>query len=225
MSVSEMQSAVAHELNNPLAALVNYLRSAKLLLAQSPGASEPLRSTIEKADAEATRSIEVLRNLRNLYRGGTAQRRSLDPKKSILEVVAGLRNRLQAADISWELDMPATVPLVVADPLQLSMVMQNLLDNAVDATAASAGPQRKIVVNVAQRSSELVIQVNDSGSGIPGELAAQLFRPVLSSKPGGLGLGLAICRALVEGSDGRIWLVRTGAAGTQIAFSLPVQAQ
>jgi signal transduction histidine kinase len=121
--------------------------------------------------------------------------------------------------------MPATVPLVVADPLQLSMVMQNLLDNAVDATAASAGPQRKIVVNVAQRSSELVIQVNDSGSGIPGELAAQLFRPVLSSKPGGLGLGLAICRALVEGSDGRIWLVRTGAAGTQIAFSLPVQAQ
>jgi signal transduction histidine kinase len=139
-----------------------------------------------------------------------------------VEGLAAMQIKLRAAGMDADLEVEADLPLIAADPLQLSMVLQNLLANAYDAVCSS-GPRRgRIAVVVTRRANDVIFSVEDSGCGIPERLHDQIFRPVTSTKSTGMGLGLAICRSLVEANEGRIWLVRSDASGTCIAFSIPL---
>jgi two-component system, LuxR family, sensor kinase FixL len=217
-----MNSAIGHELNNPLAALVNYLRSASLI-AESPGFDHGvLQSTLNKAQGEATRSINVVRKLREFFRSGVVRRERLDPRVLATDAVAAVQMRFRQANITAVVETSPDTPSVEADPLQLVMVLQNLLSNAYDAVNAIESGPRRVAVAVAHSGDEVRFSVTDTGSGIPQELRDQLFRPVSSTKAVGMGLGLAICCSLVEANDGRISLLHSGAEGTSIAFWIPV---
>lgn len=222
MAVSEMNSAIGHELNNPLAALLNYLRSASLI-AESPEFDHAvLQRTLDKAQGEATRSINVVKKLREFFRSGVVRRERLDPKALAADAAAAAQLRFRHANITTVVETSPDTPLVEADPLQLVMVLQNLLSNAYDAVqTAESGPKR-VAVAVTHSGTEVMFSVTDTGSGIPEGLRDRLFRPVSSSKAVGMGLGLAICRSLVEANDGRISLLHSGAEGTSIAFWIPV---
>jgi two-component system sensor kinase FixL len=113
------------------------------------------------------------------------------------------------------------VPHVEADPLQLVMVLQNLLANAYDAVQAAGLRSKRVAVAVTPSGGDVMFTVTDTGRGIPDSLRDRLFRPVSSTKAVGMGLGLAICRSLVEANDGRISLLHSGAEGTSIAFWIP----
>jgi two-component system, LuxR family, sensor kinase FixL len=222
MSVSELTSVIGHELNNPLAALVNYLRSATLIL-DLPGFDRAsLQSTLDKAKGEATRSVNVVKKLREFYRSGIVRREPVEPRKLAAEALAAMQTKMRSAGITAALEAEADLPLIAADPLQLSMVLQNLLANAYDAAYGSELRRGKIALAVTRRANEIVFSVEDSGPGIPEKLRDQIFRPVTSTKSAGMGLGLAICRSLVEANEGRIWLVRSDESGTCIAFSIPL---
>ena len=125
--------------------------------------------------------------------------------------------------MSYSLEAAPKLPKVLADPLQLSMVLQNLLLNAIDAMSDQAARRRKIVIRLLPVAATVEVHVIDNGPGMPASISEQLFRPLSSPKAAGMGLGLAICRALVEANEGRIWLVSTGAEGTEIGFALPAQ--
>jgi two-component system sensor kinase FixL len=222
MAVSELTSAIGHELNNPLAALVNYMRSASLILDSPNFDRASLQSVLAKAQGEATRSVNVVRKLRDFIRSGAMRRESLDPRQLATEAIAAMQVKMRTAGIIAVLVTEADLPLIAADSLQLSMVLQNLLANAYDAVYGSDQRRGKITVAVARRENEIMFSVEDSGPGIEGHLRDQIFRPVTSTKSTGMGLGLAICRSLVEANEGRIWLVRSDSGGTCIAFSIPL---
>jgi two-component system sensor kinase FixL len=224
MAVSEMNSAIGHELNNPLAALVNYLRSASLIV-ESPGFDHAvLQRTLGKAQGEATRSVNVVRKLREFFRSGVVRRERVDPKVLAADAVAAVQMRFRQANLTAVLETSPYTPFVEADPLQLVMVLQNLLSNAYDAVQATESGPRRVSVAVTHSGTEVMFSVTDTGAGIPDELRDRLFRPVSSTKAVGMGLGLAICRSLVEANDGRISLLRSGAEGTTIGFWIPVAA-
>jgi two-component system sensor kinase FixL len=222
MAVSEMNSAIGHELNNPLAALVNYLRSASLMLELPSLDRASLQAALDKAQGEATRSVNVVRKLREFFRSGVVRPQPLDPKKLASEAMAATQLKFRNAGIAVAVEAPADLPLLVADPLQLSMILQNLLANAYDAVQDVGSRRGRVAVVVTRGADDVTFSVEDSGPGIPESMRDQIFRPISSGKPGGMGLGLAICRALVEANDGRIWLVRSDGEGTCIAFSIPL---
>jgi two-component system sensor kinase FixL len=224
MAVSEMTSAIGHELNNPLAALVNYLRSASLMLELPNFDRASLRGALDKAQNEATRSVNVIRKLREFFRSGVVRRHPLDPRQLAAEAVTAMQPKIRSAGITIALKTDDKLPLVAADPLQISMVLQNLLANAYDAVHGSNPRRGKIAVAVTRRANEIVFSVEDSGPGIAAPQRDEIFRPVTSTKSAGMGLGLAICRSLVEANEGRIWLVRSDEGGTCIAFSIPLAA-
>jgi two-component system sensor kinase FixL len=222
MAVSEMNSAIGHELNNPLAALVNYLRSASLIM-ESPGFDHAvLQRALDKARGEATRSVTVVRKLREFFRAGVVRRERIDPKVLAADAVAAVQMRFRQANFTPVVEVSPHIPPIEADPLQLVMVLQNLLSNAYDAVQATASGPRRVTVAVAHSGAEVMFSVTDTGAGIPDALRDQLFRPLTSTKAVGMGLGLAICRSLVEANNGRISLLRSGAEGTTIAFWIPV---
>jgi two-component system, LuxR family, sensor kinase FixL len=225
MAVSEMNSAIGHELNNPLAALVNYLRSASLIV-QSPGFDlAVLQRTLDKAHGEATRSVNVIRKLREFFRAGVVRRERLDPKTVAAEALAAVQMRFRQADIAAVLEPSPDLPVIDADPLQLVMVLQNLLANAFDAVQSSPMGPKRVSVSVTPNGDDVMFTISDTGVGIPVEVRDRLFRPVTSTKVVGMGLGLAICRSLIEANDGRISLLRSGAEGTSIAFWIPIAAR
>jgi two-component system sensor kinase FixL len=222
MAVSELNAAIGHELNNPLAALVNYLRSASLML-ELPGFDRvSLQNTLVKAHGEATRSINVLRKLREFFRSGIVRPESVDPRMLAAEALDAMQVRFRQANIAAVVEASADIPLIEADPLQVAMVLQNLLANAYDAVQACGAERGRIVIGVAHIGNEVLMTVSDTGTGIPDALRDRLFRPVDSTKPAGMGLGLAICRSLVEANYGRISVVRSGVDGTCIGFYIPV---
>jgi len=225
MSVSEMNSAIGHELNNPLAALVNYLRSASLLLERPSLDRESLEQALNKAQDEATRSVNVVRKLREFFRSGGVRRQPLDPRKLVAEALTAVQPKFRAAGIAAVVEAAADLPPVMADPLQLSMVFQNLLSNAYDAVHESGSRRGKVAMVVTLGAGDVTFSVEDSGPGISEPLRGQIFHPLSSPKPAGMGLGLAICRSLVEANDGRIWLARSDAHGTSIAFSIPLETR
>jgi two-component system sensor kinase FixL len=225
MAVSEMNSAIGHELNNPLAALVNYLRSASLIV-QSPGFDHAvLQRTLDKAHGEATRSVNVIRKLREFFRAGVVRRESFDPKTVAAEALAAVQLRFRQADIAAVLEASPDLPLVDADPLQLVMVLQNLLTNAYDAVQSTVMGSKRVSVSVTRNGDDVMFTITDTGAGIPAEVRDRLFRPVSSTKTVGMGLGLAICRSLIEANDGRISLLRSGDDGTSIAFWIPIAVE
>ncbi len=225
MAVSEMNSAIGHELNNPLAALVNYLRSASLMLDESNLDRAALHRTFDKAQTEAARSVSVVRKLREFFRSGAMRRQPLEPRKIAAEALAAMQLKFRNAGIASVIEAPADLPLVAADPLHLSMVLQNLLANAYDAVQEAGSRRGRVAVVVTRGAGEVTFRVEDSGPGISEPVRELLFRPLTSLKSGGMGLGLAICRSLVEANQGRIWLERSDAGGTSIAFSIPLGMQ
>ena len=224
VAVSELNAAIGHELNNPLAALVNYLRSANLILELPNLDRVLLRGALDKALGEANRTVDVLRRLRAFFRYGAIHCQTVDPKKIAAECLGNMQTKLRGAGIVADLQVQPGLPEVRADPLQLSMVLQNLLANAYDALSGADSRRKSIAVVLTHDSSEVQCRIEDTGPGLPDAGRDQIFRAVSTSKPGGMGLGLAICRSLVEANEGRIWLDRSDAEGTCIVFSLPIVA-
>jgi two-component system sensor kinase FixL len=222
MAVSEMNAAIGHELNNPLAALINYLTSANLLLKLPVLDRALLQSALVKAHGEATRSINVLRKLREFFRAGVVRREIVNPRKLASDGLAAMQVKFRQANITAAVEIAAELPDIEADPLQVAMVLQNLLANAYDAVQAAGSERRKVTIGATQKGNEVMLSVADSGTGIPDALLDRIFRPVSSTKAVGMGLGLAICRSLVEANDGRIAVLRSDRDGTCIGFYIPL---
>lgn len=224
-AMGEMASTLAHELNQPLSAIANYLQgSRRLLEGISDERSTALRDAMDKAADQAMRAGQIIRRLRDFASRGESERRVESITKLVEEASALALVGVKDRGIRVRFQFDPTVDLVLADRVQIQQVLLNLILNAMDAMETSQ--IRDLVVAIAAADDRYVrISVTDSGSGIAPEIAEQLFQPFITTKRHGMGIGLSISRAIVEAHGGRIWVEPNPTGGTMFHFTLAVVSE
>jgi signal transduction histidine kinase len=221
-AVGEMTSALAHELNQPLMAVSNYARASQHLAAELPG-SEALRQALDRLVGEVGHAGDVIHRLREYYRYGGLHREALAARPFFEASLESLRQRARRHRIAVTARTEDDVGTVQADPVQLGIVLHNLVSNAIEAIVAAPDCVREIAVHVSRPDRfTLRVCVEDRGPGLDPSQAGELFEPLVSGKSTGMGLGLSICRNLVEGHGGRIWHEARVGGGARFCFTLPI---
>jgi two-component system, LuxR family, sensor kinase FixL len=223
--VSEMgtlASSLAHELNQPLTAVTNYCESARDLLRATPDAEtlEMVREALDDAARQAVRAGQIVRRLRDFISHGHTERRVESLPRLINEAnaLALVGSREHGIEVQVQLDPDAD--RVFVDRIQVQQVMVNLIRNAIDSMVDS--PVRSLVITSSAGPGDFVsVSIEDSGAGISDEVAPQLFQPFVTSKSGGMGIGLSICRTIVEAHGGKIRFEPGRTGGTIFNFTLP----
>jgi len=219
-AMGQMASALAHELNQPLLAIVGYMKgSRRLLESGAEDRSALLRDAMDKAGDQALRAGQIIRRLREFVGRGDSERRVESVKKLIEEAsaLALVGTKDQGVRVRFQFD-PA-VDLVLVDKVQIQQVLLNLLRNAVEAMQASQ--KRELVISTTAGDDDMVaVSVVDTGSGIAAELMSQLFQPFVTNKRHGMGVGLSICRTIVEAHGGQITVEPNPAGGTIFRFTV-----
>jgi two-component system sensor kinase FixL len=219
-AMGEMASTLAHELNQPLSAISNYLKGSRRLIdAQTDERSAMMRDALDKAAEQALRAGQIIRRLRDFVARGESERRVENITKLVEEAsaLALVGAKDQAIRVRFRFD--PLVDLALADKIQIQQVLLNLMRNAVEAMQESA--KRELILASALVDNEMVrITVADTGSGISPDVASQLFQPFITTKQQGMGVGLSICRTIVESHGGQIWAESNPGGGTVFHFTL-----
>jgi two-component system sensor kinase FixL len=219
-AMGEMASTLAHELNQPLSALANYLRGARRLLDKPLDDLPMVTGALDKAAEQALRAGDIIRRLRDFVSRGEEQR-SIELVTKLVEEASALAlvgAKEQGIRVSFHLDPRA--PSALVDRVQIQQVLVNLIRNAIDAMAKS--PKRELVVATRPVEGDMVeISVSDTGPGIDPAVAANLFHPFQTTKAHGMGLGLSICRTIIEAHGGRIGVDPPSGSGATFRFTVP----
>jgi two-component system, LuxR family, sensor kinase FixL len=221
-AMGEMASTLAHELNQPLSAISNYLKGSRRLLEdRSDEKSTMMRDALEKAADQAMRAGQIIRRLRDFVSRGESERRVESITKLVEEAGALALVGVKDRGIRVQFRFDPSVNLVLADRVQIQQVLLNLIRNAMDAMEGSPGGELTVTITRIE-DGYVCISVADSGSGIAPEVAEQLFQPFITTKRQGMGVGLSISRTIVEAHGGRIWAEPNPSGGTIFHFTLAV---
>jgi PAS domain S-box-containing protein len=220
-SLGELAAAIAHEVNQPLTAIVtNANFSLRQLKGSTPNLDE-LRTAMSEIVNDGTRASAVISRIRGLLVKGSPRRTELDINAIIQEVITLLRNELNRSRIRLRTELAADLARVQGDPVQLQQVLINLIMNALEAMRLSAEQPRKLLIRSAKNADGILVQVQDSGPGIEPGLADRIFEPFFTTKAEGIGMGLAISRSIIESHSGRL-SVASDSAGALFQFILPI---
>lgn len=220
-ALGEMASALAHELNQPLSAIANYLKGSRMLLARDEVPHERVADAVERAAGEALRAGEIIRRLRDFVARGQSERKVESLPKLVEEASALALVGAKEHGIRVHYSFNPAIDLVLADKVQVQQVVLNLVRNAVDAMADADLARRELVVAIEPAEGEMAcVRVTDTGPGIDSEVADRLFQPFITTKRTGMGVGLSICRTIVEAHSGRIWGRPGDGGGAEFGFTL-----
>jgi two-component system sensor kinase FixL len=204
-AAGEMAGAIAHEINQPLTAVTNYGRSAQMLLERDYTGPPQLSNIILKIIAEAERAAEIVRRLRDFFRAGTTRLQAVSIEDLMMAVRRIADSATRGRDISVEVDHLASVQPLYIDQLQIEVVLRNLIANAVESVVGSGRQGGRIRIAVETHDDRHVrIVVADNGPGISTANRESLFEPFVSGKPTGMGLGLAVSRAIAQAHGGAL---------------------
>ena len=220
-TLGEMASTLAHEINQPLTAITNYLKGCRRILQRMEGGDVPLlRDGVNQAADQALRAGQVIRHLREFVARGESEKHVEALPKLIEEASALGLVGAKEKGIRVALRLAPAAALVLADRIQVQQVLLNLIRNAIEAMQDS--PQKELTIDtMAEAGDEMVtISVTDTGQGIAPEILRDLFQPFVTTKKNGMGVGLSISRTIVEAHGGKIWADSPGGAGTRFAFTL-----
>jgi len=218
-AMGEMASALAHELNQPLSAIANYMKGSERLLDAEPPDRDKIKGAMAKAADQALRAGQIIRRLRDFVAKGEADRRIESVSKLLEEAGALAMIGARERGVRLRFDIDRDLDLVMADKVQIQQVVLNLMRNSIDAMEGS--PRRDLTVSARPVADAMVeIAVTDTGPGIGPEVADQLFQPFVTTKAMGMGIGLSISRTIVEAHGGRIWVEANPGGGTIFRFTL-----
>ena len=218
---SELSVNLAHEMNQPLGIiLVNTQAAQRILATEAPDLDE-VREILKDIQSENLRASEVIKRMRALLKRGEARLEHVDINELIGGVIQLVRKLLQERQISFTHEAGVDLPLVAADKVQLQQVLINLILNASEAMADENPERRHLKITTSGGSQAVQIAVTDSGRGLPAD-CDQMFQPYYTTKENGLGMGLAICRAIVEAHHGQIWAEPNPTVGVTLHLALPV---
>ncbi|CAN5286376.1 PAS domain S-box protein [soil metagenome] len=220
-AMGEMASSLAHELNQPLSAIASYMKGSVTLLKAPEPDLRRLRDVLGKAGDQALRAGAVIKHLREFIAKGETEHTLEDPARLMEEASALALVGVKEKELRVDLRFARAVGLVIVDKIQIQQVALNLIRNAIDAMGRVERRELEIAV-LPSVDGMIVISVTDTGAGIAPEVADRLFKPFVTTKAQGLGVGLSICRTIVEAHGGRIWAEPNPEGGAIFCFSLPL---
>jgi two-component system sensor kinase FixL len=214
--LGQMASALAHEVNQPLTAMANYLSGARRLLAAGNhvGASQ----AIERVGAQADRARQIIQRLRDLVRKGETEKR-VESLSQTIEEASALALVGAGPEVKLHIRVAGDAAEACIDKVQIQQVLLNLMRNAVEAMAGSA--RRELVVSTARAGDMVAISVADTGPGLPEQVRARLFQPFVTTKSTGMGVGLSVCRTIVEAHGGELRAEDAEGGGTVFRLTVP----
>jgi two-component system sensor kinase FixL len=223
--LGEMASTLAHELNQPLAAIANYVQGCvRLLDGITEGPAAQMREALADAARQSLRAGEIIRHLREFVTRGETEKAPEDLRKLIEEAAALALVGSRELGVRTVFAFSPDTKEVLVDRVQIQQVLINLMRNAMEAMRESS--RRELTVRTMRGETGMAfVEVDDTGPGIPGEIAARLFQPFVTSKASGMGIGLSISRRIIQAHGGDISAVRNGDAGTTFRFSLPIAGE
>ena len=221
-ALGELTASIAHEVNQPLAAIVTYGDAGLRWLDREVPQLDEVRSAIERMIDGAKLAGEVIARLRALSRKTAPEMVRLDINDVIYKVLSLIRREIANHQASVRLDLAASLPPIFGDRVQLQQVILNLLVNGIQAMAhVSDRPRELLIRSRADNAGQVLVEVGDSGTGIDPAHAGQLFNAFFTTKADGMGMGLSICRSIIEAHGGRIWASPNAGPGTIFQFTLP----
>jgi two-component system, LuxR family, sensor kinase FixL len=221
-SMGQMAAALAHELNQPLTATANYVRAALRLLDAPEPDMNRVRQAMNLASQQTLRSGEIIRRLRAFVSRGEVTRRPESVAQLIEEACALALVGAKERGIKVLIHIDPNLPNTAVDRVQIQQVLLNLIRNAVEAMDGEA--IRELSVGTVIEDGAVLVSVADTGGGIPAEIEAKLFQPFVTTKSEGMGIGLSVCRTIVEAHGGRLWVEQNPGGGSVFRFTLPVAA-
>jgi len=221
-SLGQLATGLAHEINQPLATVANYAGTLELTLERDrPSDKESYHLVVQMKQA-ALRAGAIVRSIRNFVRGDTLQTSRVELNELVLEVTELCRPEMLESNVKWTLELSPIPVLIIADSLQIQQVVVNFIQNALHAMESSNTDCRHLTIRTEVNRDEAKLLVIDTGPGFVGEALEKCFHPFYSTKPEGLGMGLAICRTIIEQHHGRVWCENLEGGGAIVAFELPL---
>ena len=221
--MGQLAASLAHEINQPLGAILRNAEAAELYLQQAPPDLDEIGAILADIRSDDERAGKVIDRMRGLLKRQTLDRRRLALGEIVAEVAALVRVDAATRQVKVDLEVPDDLPPVQGDRVHLQQVLLNLILNGMDALNGAAADNRRVRVAVRRDGGQAVeIAVSDAGPGIPAEALAHVFDPFFTTKPNGMGMGLAISRTIIEAHGGRIWAENTHGGGAAFRFTLPI---
>jgi PAS domain S-box-containing protein len=225
-TMGQLTASIAHEVNQPIAAAVTNAHAALRWLGGHPPDLEEVRQSLDAIIKDGNRAGDVIGRIRALIKKVPPRRDQFDINEAILEVIEVTRSELLRNGISPQTELTKSLPLIRADRIELQQVILNLIMNAVEAMSETSNKSREtsrgLLISTAEdESSDVLVAVQDSGPGLSPENLERLFDPFYTTKPGGMGMGLSICRSIIEAHEGRLWASANKPRGAIFQFTLP----
>lgn len=221
-ALGELSASIAHEVTQPLAAIVTNGEACLRWLGHPIPSPEEVQACVERMIVDGKRAAEIVRRVRQLTRKGASQKMQLDLNEVINDAVSLARHEVLRHRVSLRLKLTPGLPPLFADRIELQQVILNLVINGIQAMNAQSDRPRELVIETLEdENGYAVVAVHDAGNGIKPEHANRLFEPFFTTKPDGMGMGLSICRSIIEAHGGRVWAFNHAKQGAVFQFSLP----
>ncbi len=225
-TLGELMTTLAHEINQPLAAVVTSGDACLRWLAGEPPNLEKARQAVERIVKDANRASEVIGRVRSLARRSPPREEWLNVNEVISETLALTRSEIEQNRVALRTQLATDLPLVPGDRIQLQQVILNLTINAIESmSAVAAGPRELLVGSSQDGSKDVVVVVCDSGSGLDRTQLDHLFDAFYTTKPEGMGMGLTISQSIIEAHGGRVWATQNAPRGAAFQFTLPTSRE
>jgi C4-dicarboxylate-specific signal transduction histidine kinase len=222
--LGQLSAALAHELNQPLASILSNAQAAQHYLSQEPVDLEEVRAIVDDIVSSDKRAGELIRRLREMVRRGETHAQTLDLKQIAREALELSATTLASASVEARVSIPSNLPAIRGDRVQLEQVFLNLLLNACEAMSEREMGERLIDITAATEGEMVHVRVTDRGVGIPERDLESVFDAFYTTKPTGLGLGLAISRSIISAHGGQLWATANECRGSCLHFTLPARA-
>jgi signal transduction histidine kinase len=220
--MGQLAASISHEVMQPISAGINNAGAALNWLDSQPPKLEEVRQALGEAVKEGNRAIDVIGRIRALIKKVPPRKDACDINEAIREVVGLTRGEMVKNNISAQTRLAEDLPRIQGDKIQLQQVILNLIINAVDAMSSVSTGSRELFISTAKDVGGVVVTVRDSGPGLRPESVERLFDAFYTTKADGMGMGLSICRSIVEAHGGRIWASRDFGQGATFQFTLPL---
>jgi PAS domain S-box-containing protein len=225
-TMGQLTASIAHEVNQPIAAMVTNAQAALRWLNIQPSDPEEVRQALNRIVRNGRLAGDVIGRIRALVAKAAPRKDRLDLNDTIREVIALTRSELRSSGTSLQAQLSNDLPLILGDRIQLQQVMLNLILNAIEAISGSRDGLRELLIKTEQDGSGgVLVAVQDSGPGLKPESVDRLFDTFYTTKPDGMGMGLSICRSIIEAHGGRVWATANVPQGALLQFTLPLQGE
>jgi signal transduction histidine kinase len=220
-TMGELAASLAHELSQPISGAMTNANTCLRSLAWDTPDIDTARRAVTRIVRDAQRATEIIVRIRSQFKKGAMNRGVMDVNEINRETIALLRDEATRYNISVRTELAADLPQIVGDRVQLQQVAMNLIVNSIEAMKDVDGIREIVIRSQRAENEQILVSLSDTGMGFPPQLAEQIFDPFFTTKPQGTGMGLRICRSIIESHSGRLWAVGSPGRGATFHWSLP----